>query len=198
MTIQDFLHGKLPEVGYAVDVGASDGIWLSNSKFLEDRGWTVICVEPNPLLANEGMKNRKIWKQVACGDNDGEIADFFIVGEYPHSSYSSMRPENKHAPIYDSDSWGKLIQASKKTTTIVRTLNSLIAEHQFPRLDFLTIDVEGSELSVLHGIDLCVWTPRIMVLEAWSDEKLSDLINQIGPFGYRHIGNVEYDHIFER
>lgn len=55
-----------------------------------------------------------------------------------------------------------------------------------------------SELSVLRGIDLGVWKPRIMVLEAWTDEKLLDLINHIDPFGYRHIGSVEYDHVFER
>ena len=39
--------------GVFVDVGANDGVNLSNSYYFEEkRGWTGLCVEPNPLLFN--------------------------------------------------------------------------------------------------------------------------------------------------
>src|SRR5688572_19238087 len=34
--------------GFFLDVGSADGVQLSNTKALEERGWTGICVDPFP------------------------------------------------------------------------------------------------------------------------------------------------------
>jgi len=36
------------ENGYFVEVGSGDGVHLSNTKVLEDLGWTGVCVDPYP------------------------------------------------------------------------------------------------------------------------------------------------------
>ena len=39
--------------GFYVDIGANDGVNLSNTKILEDIGWDGVCVEPLPQSFNE-------------------------------------------------------------------------------------------------------------------------------------------------
>src|SRR6266849_2588341 len=57
--IADFLlHGKRD--GVFVDVGAYDGIALSNTYYFEkELGWSGICIEPNPLAFESLSQNRK-------------------------------------------------------------------------------------------------------------------------------------------
>src|SRR6185436_5570115 len=107
-------------VGHACDVGANDGTQLSNSLHFEEKGWTVLCIEPNPFLAEDGRKARKLWREVAAGAEDFEEHDF--------SMYS---PENKWA---SSSSLGLAARGGgptapdKKTKVKVRTLDRLLDE----------------------------------------------------------------------
>ena len=47
----------------------------------------------------------------------------------------------------------------------MRTLNDIISESEVPHVDFLSIDVEGSEMSVLKGIDFSELRPDIILIE---------------------------------
>ena len=56
----------------------------------------------------------------------------------------------------------------------VRTLDSILDEQGVTTIDFLKIDVEGSEGDVLSGVDLSRWRPRVIVIESikpWSRER---------------------------
>ena len=52
-------HCILPEKGVIVDVGAGDGVNMSNSKHFEDKGWTAICIDADPRVKDSLPKNRK-------------------------------------------------------------------------------------------------------------------------------------------
>lgn len=60
--VDKIIEELLPEgfVGYAADVGAANGIVDSNTYLFEQRGWKVLCVEPNPSYLGELSKNRKM------------------------------------------------------------------------------------------------------------------------------------------
>lgn len=45
-------------VGHAVEVGANDGLWLSNTRFLVDRGWSTLFVEADYSLY---LKSKSNW-----------------------------------------------------------------------------------------------------------------------------------------
>lgn len=48
----------------------------------------------------------------------------------------------------------------------VRTLDDILGEANAPRaIDFVSIDVEGHEVSVLRGFDLARWRPRLILIE---------------------------------
>ena len=53
--------------GVVVDFGAHDGVTFSNSFFLErSRGWTAVCIEPNPKVFVELERNRPNATCVEC------------------------------------------------------------------------------------------------------------------------------------
>ena len=47
----------------------------------------------------------------------------------------------------------------------VRTLDSILAEVGFARVDFLSVDVEGAELAVLRGLSIERYRPRLILIE---------------------------------
>ncbi len=51
--------------GFFVDIGAYDGIAISNTKLLEDIGWDGICIEPHPKVYERLVKNRTC-KKINC------------------------------------------------------------------------------------------------------------------------------------
>ncbi len=73
---------------------------------------------------------------VALGDKDGE-AELYIV-EGTETGCNSLRPP-------------RVKQSTRVLKIAVRTLDSYAQERRWPRVDFIKIDAEGAELSVLEG-----------------------------------------------
>lgn len=182
--IDKIAEPMLPAIGYAVDVGANNGICLSNTKLFEDKGWTVLCVEPNPMLSDEGKKNRKLWAQVACGPVDAENLTFTYCGTYPWASGSGFHAYTNKLPKID-------VQVP------MRKLDTLLDEFKFPKLDLLSIDVEWSEMEVLRGITLGKWKPTIIISEALAPIQLDELKTYLDSQGYDYVTTIEVDHLFK-
>ena len=169
-------------VGHACDVGANDGALLSNSLMFEELGWTVLCVEPNPMLAKKGRAFRKLWRQVACGAVDAEDVDFHAVGgHYTYASYSALDTTGVQWNVPDH-----MIFKCR-----VRTLDWLLDEAGFPRLDYLTLDVESWERAVMAGFTVEKWKPKVIVLEEWTE-------NAIVIPGYTIIEKKQFDNLYVR
>jgi FkbM family methyltransferase len=170
-------NGLLPEFGYACDVGANDGEFFSNSLHFEEKGWLVLCVEPNPLLEPHGRAKRKLWRPVAASDHDGE-RDFVVCGSHPYASTSGF-----HVPA---------TAAEPKYKVQCLRLDRLLEEAGFPRLDFLTMDVELHEPQVLAGFTAERWKPTIIVVEDQSETNTTAIP------GYERIHRSEHDTVFRR
>ena len=172
----------MPEIGYACDVGASDGELFSNTLYYERKGWTVLCVEPNPLLEEHGRSVRKLWVRAACGNEHLEAADFSIYGQYPYGSNSSLGSVCR---------FNASVSPSQTFQVEVFRLDQLLETHGFPQLDLLCIDVEGWEPEVLSGLDLERWKPTILVVEEFNCDFPT-------PTGYRRLDKLEFDVVFQR
>ena len=176
-------------VGHAVEVGAFDGVTGSNTLALEHSGWKVLCVEPNPAMVAALHEMRDLYWSGACSDFNG-TARFHINASQP-PCYSSLRPTTDHPQWHPEpdDQW-------YEREVEVRTLDSLLDEFKFPGLDVLSIDTEGTEMDVLHGIDLVRWKPRVIIVEAW------DADNPITPYlekyGYRRVDRRLVNDIYTR
>jgi hypothetical protein len=76
------------------------------------------------------------------------------------------------------------------------TLNSILLEAKSPRIiDFISIDTEGAELSVLSGIDFETFIFRYLVIETRDKERISKYLET---FGYRLKERLSHhDYIYE-
>jgi FkbM family methyltransferase len=143
------------KTGYYIEVGANEPKKSSQTWMLEQAGWTGLLIEPNPdlcdLLRKERPKSTVV--QAACaGAADVGRAKFHIAKNNLHSSLSGSHAD------FNPDIL-RVIEVD------VLTLDSIIQSNSSPRVDFLSIDVEGHQLSVLQGIDFKKHAPRLVMIE---------------------------------
>lgn len=157
--------------GFYVDVGANDPDIDNVTRVFYDRGWSGINIEP--LVSNftrlKKRRPRDLNLHLAAGDSDGTIT-FFEVGQW--HGYSTTDPDiaAQHAKH------GLKVIEHK---TPLRRLASVLDEHAHGKaIDFLSIDVEGTELSVLAGAGLDRHRPKLILAES----RLPVTINMVDRF----------------
>jgi FkbM family methyltransferase len=124
--------------GYFLEIGANDGFEISNTHYLEQHfGWTGLLVEANPRYLPSLTKRRAQIANVAVATTDGTM-DFVDAGLYGGLHES---PDGTHGRISKS---GRHIAVS--ATTLPNILQQFSAP---PTIDFVSIDVEGGELSIV-------------------------------------------------
>lgn len=184
--VSDWISGFFPEGyrGWCVDVGASDGISDNNTYLLErDRHWNVLSVEANPYFKDSLGRIRGKIESCGVGAEYKNDVEFHVHLDNPEA-FSSLSPE-------PHERFKELIGTRWATPRIdVHTLDFLLLKHDFPKLDALSIDTEGTERDVLSGIDLTAWTPRIILAETWDQGSLDDVLE---PFGYKRIWRYLYN-----
>lgn len=149
--------------GNCVEVGANDGITDSMTYHFELIGWNCLLVEPIPDLAKKISEKRNcIVKNYAASSTEGD-ASFFIAEEaLGMSGLELTRGQRKQ--ITRAGGILKEIKVRKKT------LDSILEESNFQKIDFISIDVEGHEIEVLKGFSLGKYLPRIVLLEDNSNQ----------------------------
>jgi FkbM family methyltransferase len=174
--------------GYVIDVGASDGISVNSTYSLEKNyRWNVLSVEPNPYYEPMLVANRMFVEMCACGSVPSEASEFHIHLDNPEA-YSALTVANHTTEHASKDArWSKVMVP-------VRTIDQLMAKWEFPRLDALCIDTEGTELDVLKGCDMAKWKPKVVVIEAWdSDGPVHEYLRSLA---YNNIGTSIHNYIY--
>lgn len=176
----EYLVTRFPEGfrGCAAEVGAWDGQQGSVTLALEQDGWKVLCVEPNPYCEESLKQWRDHFVMAAASDYDG-VGTFNIC-----SSGTNMPAYSALKPIIDHPVWHPGPNELWRAIEVrVARLDTLLEEAGFDHLDAATIDVEGGEMDVLKGFDLERWKPKVLVIEQWNED------NPIRPYlaerGYR-------------
>jgi hypothetical protein len=75
-------------------------------------------------------------------------------------------------------------------------VDRLLSEAGFPRLDLLSVDVEGTELDVLKGANIGRWAPRCIIAEHLGDP--SPISDYLAPFGYVFSEKIDRDYCYRR
>jgi len=147
--------------GHAIDIGASDGVSINTTFVLEKQyGWTVLSVEANPDYAPFLHANRTFVEICACGREPQAEAKFHVHLDNPEA-FSALRLANDKLVRPKADAkWQTIIVP-------VRTVDQLIFKWEFPGLDVLCVDTEGTEVDVMSGCDIARWQPKVIVVESW-------------------------------
>lgn len=185
------------EILYGLDIGAVDGIFINNTYALEiEHNAQILCIEANPYYEKYLKKNRKLSKSCAVGSKNQDDVDFFVVNVHDNNNLSSVS-----SLLIDDE----LLESHKKAYTIsqwtekvnVRTIDYLLEEWDPPKLDFISIDIEGTELDALSAwTTLDLFKPRLCVVEANSDKYKNNLINFFKDKNYNLSRQLEVNLFF--
>lgn len=169
--------------GYFVDIGACDGVFLSNTLLLErDYGWRGIVAEPNPLFTAKLKKNRGAMVSTQCvWSVSGQKLAFKQVAEPEYSTLKDIDPQDSH-----EDRGVR----SKFTTVEVRSvsLNDLLTKAKAPaHIDFLSLDTEGSELEILQAVDFEKWKFGHICVEHNFTPRRQEIFELLQSHGYTRV-----------
>lgn len=175
-------HLELPERGTFVEVGAYDGIELSNTYHFEQKGWTGLCIEADPRMWHRLLLNRQCNKF------------FGLASPVPGTVAFDMMEIPSHSGVGRG---GKTIQVPSLP------LGDLLDAYMMFDVDLLSLDTEGTELHVWESASFnCDHRyPRIVIIEhdtaglPSAREAILDYFKLL-PYGLVHetTGNL----IFER
>jgi FkbM family methyltransferase len=168
--------------GFFLDVGSGHGTIGSNTKALEDVGWTGICVDPFPTHM-EGRTCR--MEKVVVSSTAGQVVKF-----HTHPGLGGI-----------ADTLGKWKEEAEKSPAVeltTTTLGEVLAGANAPSfIHFLSLDIEGAELEALRGLPFDKYRFGAMAIEHNDEEpKRSDLLRFLDEKGYRRVHSHKQDDFF--
>jgi FkbM family methyltransferase len=178
--------------GVFLDVGAHDGIWLSNTYFLErERGWNGLLVEADDRCFEKLAGNRSADRVHVCLDEAEGFVDFYVP--QATDGLGGIAAE-------DTDSRAERLEARREKgqqfeirRVPARTLTSVLDERAFPTtIDYMSIDIEGAELRAFKGLDLGRYRFGALTIERPKGELRTMLADR----GYRKVGELVHDCLF--
>lgn len=161
--------------GYYIEVGAYDGVTLSNTYFLEQMGWCGLLIEPILPFCEKAANARPRSRVVhaACSKpGAAKTAKFTIAQNVPVLSFLNADDEHKERCLREG---AELIEVEVPVITLD---DVIMHERQNPApfgapwiankgwcIDLISIDTEGCEIDVLDGIKLDRYKPSVLLIE---------------------------------
>ena len=177
-------EAMFPDVhdGVFLDVGSGHGQIGSNTRALEGRGWTGICVDPFPTAMDERTCQ---MNKVVVSNEAGKQVLF-----HTHEGLGGI-----------ADTLGKWKDEASKAPTVEMTtvtLGEVLERAKAPAfIHFLSLDIEGAELDALRGIPFDRYRFGAMAIEHNEEEpKRGDIIAFLQEHGYRRVHTYKQDDFF--
>jgi len=179
----DFMPG-----GYFVDIGAADGVHLSNSCALERYlGWSGLCIEASPVAFSKLSKNRRaVCLNICLDEQPGEVLFAEDRGLYG----GILGADTDNPP-------GSECPDSPPVRLATRVLADILDEQKSPAvIDYLSLDVEGAEERVLKGFPFDRRIFRAATIER-PGRSLRELLKSKGYLLVAELPNLDAFYIHE-
>jgi len=139
--------------GFFVEAGANHPTVNSQTWLFEQNGWKGILVEPiaakYELIRHERPGSRVVHLALGAPEQRGK-AKFSVAAGYDGVSAFELHE-------------GAVVEHVEEVE--VKTLDDVLADAGNPKLDLVSIDVEGFELQVLKGFSLERHRPAVLLIE---------------------------------
>jgi len=155
-------------VGRFLDVGAHNGVFVSNTRRLWELGWSGVLVEPDPIVFTNLMANYALAanpgapvKLVNCA-----VTPKSGLGEFFSSPGGVSTFSLEHRMLWERDGGAKyetMFSYGVSFTDLFATFP--------PPYDFITIDVEGGNWGLLQTLDLEACGAELVCVEYESYDK---------------------------
>lgn len=148
--------------GTYIEIGGSDGVTLSNTKFFHDKlGFKGLLIEPVPHFFHELVRNRPndICINAAVDYKEGMskfIGDSHVAGL---DNYLSTPLRKKY------------LENAREYMVNTYPISKIIKQAGLKYIDYFSIDVEGGELNVLETMD---WSIPVYIITIELNEKIQE------------------------
>ena len=169
--------------GNLLDIGANDGITFSNSRKLLELGWSGELVEPADipyLKLKELYKDNKRIKlhKVAISDSRGELT-FYSSGEHVGNGDSDLLST---LSIVDKQKWENSTVYQESKVDSLKWLDF----YNWQVYDFINIDAEGYDLSILKQMDLKELGCKCLCIEH-NGHQYNDMVRELRRYNYKTL-----------
>ena len=165
--------------GFFLEVGAYNGISESISlRFENELNWRGILIEPNPIHYKFLKKNRKknICLNYICLNDDYKDKKIYIknLNQMSYIVSADNKLELNNYPISKINELAKSSLSGNFNTypCKVKPLKEIFYQHNIKKIDLAIIDVEGSEIDLLKGIDFNNVDIDIFCIETYNFDNL--------------------------
>ena len=153
--------------GYFVEIGAFDGVLGSNCiHFEKSMKWEGIAIEPSKKQFEKLSKNRNckvLNEAISSTEKDVE----FIEVVEGLTQMSRINDEDNSANMtIENDERSKINKIKIKTSTFQNNIPNR-------EIDYLSVDIEGSELEVLKSINFKNYIIKVISVENNNPEKIN-------------------------
>jgi FkbM family methyltransferase len=177
--------------GFYIDIGAYDPHHFSNTKRFYMRGWSGINVEPNKFCHSNFVRERPrdTNLNIGIGKEPGKLI-LFVMNAATLSTFSEEKAQENEKLSY------KIV--SREPVAVI-TLTDLFQDYvKDKEVDFMSIDAEGLDITVLESNDWVRWRPKALCVEvgdftdrASVPEATRRMIEFMGRIRYRHFATIE-------
>jgi len=165
--------------GVWIDVGANHPINDSVTKNFSDLGWWGLNVEPV-----------ESFFRALVADRPRDVNINAAVSDHTGTMTFHRNDSNLDLSTFDEGLVAHYRERGDRITDIdvpVRRLDEICEEHLGDhRIDFMKVDTEGHELSVLRSHDFERYPVRVLLAEATRD-RLADLVAAVEAAGMSHV-----------
>lgn len=180
--------------GFFIDIGAHDGVTISNSLFFEKyRDWKGICIEPNPVVYNQLQKNRSSVNLNVCIGNSNKIVNFTqILGYSEMLSGVTSTYDKRHLDRINSEVSQKGGEIKSIDVQMLRldAIEGILDK----KIDFVSIDTEGNEIDIIKSIDFEKIFIKVLVVE--NNYNDTDLANLLKSKNFNLITTLHTDEVY--
>eukprot|EP00928_Gymnodinium_smaydae_P072320 TRINITY_DN55698_c0_g1_i1.p1 TRINITY_DN55698_c0_g1~~TRINITY_DN55698_c0_g1_i1.p1 ORF type:complete len:406 (+),score=27.85 TRINITY_DN55698_c0_g1_i1:94-1311(+) len=178
--------------GYYIDVGAADGELNSNTATLDRHGWSGLCIEPFPR--NMGGRSCRSIRTLLHSQRDKHVL-FATAGEF-----GGILADGGHRGDNEGLARGSIERRIGADVVNLSTerLDDVLSSSACPfEIDYLSIDVEGSELEVLEAFPFDTHIAQVITVEHNQDElRRTQLRELLQSKGYTFLGQLKWDDVF--
>jgi FkbM family methyltransferase len=171
--------------GFYVDVGAHHPVRFSNTYLFYLRGWRGINIDATPgsMVAFRNVRPEDINVEVAVGENPGSL-EFFIFNEPALNTFdAALAKKREGIEPY------RVVEIRKvEVRTLAQILDQYLPSNK--SIDFLSVDAEGLDLSVLRSNDWQRFSPKYVLAEDFSGETIEDALQSPIAGFLRSVGYV--------
>jgi len=169
---------NLRQNGFFVEFGGADGVKGSNSYLLEtEYGWRGVLAEPARIWYPKIRDNRNCFIDNRCvWIESGQSISFNQPAIAAHSTIDAFSDSDSHA-----DTRKNGLRYDVETVSLIDLLDYWNAPR---KIDYLSIDTEGSELDILKAFDFDEYEIRLITIEHNHTEKRDEIYKFLLSKGY--------------